>query len=203
MGVLLAAVDVDGLNEDKIAELDLDLGRGNDENGQALCPPEPPAAVKVNKEALFASLYGGSSDGSNIAAAGAVAALAASSARYKDAGGNAVSVDLNVVFEFNSSVISTNFDGEIGNSAAVIRDNPGLQAIVEGHSDSTGTPEYNKRLSERRAASVRDMLINEHGISPDQVKAVGFGLERPVADNATKEGRERNRRVELVLRAAN
>jgi adhesin transport system outer membrane protein len=203
MGVLLSAVDVNGLNEDKIAELELDLGRGNDENGQALCPPEPPRAVEVDKEALFASLYGGSSGETDTAAAGAVAALAASSARYKDAGGNAVSVDLNVLFEFNSSVISSNFDGELGNSAAVIRDNPGVQAIVEGHTDSIGTPEYNKWLSERRAESVRDMLINEHGISPDQVKAVGFGLERPVADNATKEGRDRNRRVELVLRAAN
>jgi adhesin transport system outer membrane protein len=202
MGVLLAAVDVNGLNEDRIAELELDLTRGNDENGQALCPPEPPAAVTVDKEALFASLYGDSSSDADAGAAVAVAALAASSARYKDAGGNAVSVDLNVLFEFNSSVISSNFDQEIANSAAVIRDNPGVQAIVEGHTDNTGTPEYNKWLSERRAESVRGMLINEHGISPDQVKAVGFGLERPVADNATNEGREINRRVELVLRAA-
>ncbi len=203
IGVLLSAVDVDGLNEEKIAEMELDFTRGNDENGQPLCPPEPPAAVVVDKEALFASLYGDSGAEADAAAAGAVAALAASSARYKDAGGNAVSVDLNVLFEFNSSVISSSFDEEIAKASAVIRDNPGVQAIVEGHTDSTGTPEYNKWLSERRAESVRDMMINEHGISPDQVKAVGFGLERPVADNATREGRERNRRVELVLRAAN
>ena len=155
----------------------------------------------LDKEALFASLYGGSSS-DNTAAAGAVAALAASSARYKDAGGNVVTVELNVLFEFNSSVISSNFDEEIANAAAVIRDNPGVQAIVEGHTDSTGEPEYNLWLSERRAEAVRDMLINDHGISPSQIQAIGFGLQRPIADNGTAAGRERNRRVELSLRAA-
>ena len=202
MGMLLSAVSVTGLNVDKIAELELDFDRGNDENGQPLCPPEAPGAVVIDKEALFASLYGGSDSGNNAAAAGAVAALAASSARYKDAGGNVVTVELNVLFEFNSSVISSNFDEEIANAAAVIRDNAGVQAIVEGHTDSTGTPEYNLWLSERRAEAVRDLLIKDHGISPSQVQAIGFGLQRPIADNGTAAGREANRRVELSLRAA-
>lgn len=182
MGLLLAAMDMDGLNADKLAELNLDLARGDDPNGQALCPPEPPPAVTVDKEALFASLVSGSN-------------------RYRNVGENRVAVELDVRFAHNSSVITHDFDTEIANAAAFLRDNPGVTAVVEGYTDATGPDDYNQWLSERRAAAVRALLIDKHGIGAEQVRAVGYGEAKPVADNATAEGRARNRRVDLVLDA--
>lgn len=72
---------------------------------------------------------------------------------------------------------------------------------VEGHTDSRGSDAYNQKLSERRANAVRSYLI-AHGISEDKVDAVGMGETAPVADNATKEGRAQNRRVEFHLDVA-
>ena len=182
MGLLLAAMDVDGLNAEKIRELDLNLGRGDDENGQPLCPAEAPEAIEVDADALFAELTG-------------------TSDRYRSVGASKVALELQVQFEINSSEISSSFDSEISNAAAFLKENPGVTAVVEGHTDTTGSPAYNQWLSDRRAANVRTMLLDEHGINPEQVTAVGFGQDSPVGDNDTKAGRESNRRVELVLSA--
>jgi adhesin transport system outer membrane protein len=185
MGLLLAAMDVDGLNTDKIKELKLDLDRGEDGNGQPLCPPEVPTVVEVNGDEVFDRLTG-------------------SSDRYRSVGGEGeskVALELQVQFALNSSVISSSFDSEIANAAEFLQSNPGVTAVVEGHADTTGTPEYNQWLSERRANAVRKMLIDDHGISAEQITAVGYGEDRPVGDNSTLAGRESNRRVELVLSA--
>ncbi len=74
----------------------------------------------------------------------------------------------------------------------------GLRLAVEGHTDSVGSDEYNRRLSEQRADAVRDYLVQQ-GISPDAITASGFGKSEPVASNDTPEGRQQNRRVELVV----
>ncbi|MFU8765090.1 MAG: TolC family outer membrane protein [Haliea sp.] len=183
MGLLRSAMSVNGLNEEQIAQYNLELARGDDPDGQALCPPEAPRMVEVDKEALMARL---SSSGSNTS-------------RYRDVGENRVAVSLNVQFAINSSIITSDFDEEIGRAAAFLKDNPGVVAIVEGHTDSTGTAEYNQWLSDRRANSVRKMLIEKHGVRESQISAVGFGQNRPIADNNTLEGRTLNRRVDLVL----
>ena len=75
---------------------------------------------------------------------------------------------------------------------------PELNLRIEGHTDSTGSDEYNQRLSERRAGSVKDFLAG-HGIAMDRMVAVGYGENRPVEDNSTKDGRQKNRRVEIVI----
>ena len=69
---------------------------------------------------------------------------------------------------------------------------------MEGHTDSVGGEDYNQRLSEQRAAAVRDYLV-QNGISMNNVSALGFGKTRPVASNDTASGRQMNRRVELVV----
>jgi len=68
--------------------------------------------------------------------------------------------------------------------------------LVEGHTCSLGPAEYNQDLSERRARSVADHLVSL-GVRPEVIQFAGYGEERPIADNATREGRERNRRVEV------
>jgi len=69
--------------------------------------------------------------------------------------------------------------------------------LVEGHTCSIGPADYNQGLSERRAAAVAEYLVSQ-GIRPDAIRQVGFGETRPAADNATRAGREQNRRVELT-----
>jgi outer membrane protein OmpA-like peptidoglycan-associated protein len=75
---------------------------------------------------------------------------------------------------------------------------PTLKLQVEGHTDSIGSDDYNQQLSEARAEAVRDYLIQQ-GISAGQITAKGMGKTQPIASNDTPEGRQQNRRVELVL----
>jgi OOP family OmpA-OmpF porin len=80
-----------------------------------------------------------------------------------------------------------------------MRENRDTNAQLEGHSDDRGTAAYNQALSERRAYSVRDYLIDEADIDPRRITAVGYGESRPAASNDTDSGRQRNRRVEAVI----
>jgi outer membrane protein OmpA-like peptidoglycan-associated protein len=82
--------------------------------------------------------------------------------------------------------------------AGIVSGHPGLRLDVEGHTDSVGGDEYNQGLSEQRGAAVRDYLTHE-GMAASSVTAKGFGKTQPVASNETAEGRQQNRRVELVI----
>jgi outer membrane protein OmpA-like peptidoglycan-associated protein len=82
--------------------------------------------------------------------------------------------------------------------AGIVLGHPGLRLDVEGHTDSVGGDEYNQRLSEQRGAAVRDYLVQQ-GMPVSSVTAKGFGKTQPVASNDTAEGRQQNRRVELVV----
>lgn len=81
----------------------------------------------------------------------------------------------------------------------VLREFPEAPVTVEGHTDSQGNPEFNHALSQRRAIAVREYLLAAMPISSDRISAVGYGETRPIATNATAEGRERNRRIEVLL----
>lgn len=70
--------------------------------------------------------------------------------------------------------------------------------VITGHTDSTGSRAYNQKLSERRAAAVRDYMISR-GVNPALLTAIGAGEDQPIADNSTKEGRAMNRRVEIEI----
>jgi outer membrane protein OmpA-like peptidoglycan-associated protein len=82
--------------------------------------------------------------------------------------------------------------------AGIVSGYPGLKLDVEGHTDSVGGDEYNQRLSEQRGAAVRDFLIQQ-GMVVTSVTTQGFGKTQPVASNDTAEGRQQNRRVEIVI----
>jgi len=79
---------------------------------------------------------------------------------------------------------------------STLKDNTTVSVAVEGHTDSVGTDAYNQRLSQRRAASVREYLV-AHGVSASRLSVAGFGEAKPVASNTTADGRAQNRRVEL------
>jgi outer membrane protein OmpA-like peptidoglycan-associated protein len=82
--------------------------------------------------------------------------------------------------------------------AGIVSGHPGLRLAVEGYTDSVGGDEYNQRLSEQRGASVRDYLVQQ-GMPGSSVTTKGFGKSEPVASNDTAQGRQQNRRVELVI----
>ncbi len=82
----------------------------------------------------------------------------------------------------------------------VLKDRSAIHVRIEGHTDSRGGDRYNKQLSDRRAKSVRRYLIGQ-GIDADRMEAIGYGEERPIADNRTKSGRAMNRRVEFFITA--
>jgi OOP family OmpA-OmpF porin len=104
-------------------------------------------------------------------------------------------IDLTVQFDFDQSVVKPEFFEDIRRVADFLAANDDVVAVVEGHTDSAGSDEYNQGLSERRAAAVRQVLIERFGVSAARVTSVGFGESRPVTSNASAEGRAQNRRV--------
>jgi len=112
-----------------------------------------------------------------------------------------VRVELDVKFDFDKALVKPESQGDIQNLADFMRQYPQTSTKVEGHTDSVGSDAYNQRLSERRANAVKQVLVNQYGIDPSRVDSAGYGKSRPIADNATKEGRALNRRVEAKVEA--
>jgi len=104
----------------------------------------------------------------------------------------------NVTFQTNSSDLNPQFFGVLDSVALVLKEYDKTVIQVVGHTDSTGSAEYNQALSERRASTVAT-YINTRGIDQQRILAFGRGLTQPIADNSTAEGRAMNRRVELTL----
>lgn len=102
-----------------------------------------------------------------------------------------------ITFDVGKSVIRPESMGEINRIVNLMTDNPDLKFSVEGHTDSTGNAAANQTLSEARSKAVVDKLV-EMGVAADRLKSAGKGQSAPIADNATDEGRAKNRRVEFV-----
>jgi outer membrane protein OmpA-like peptidoglycan-associated protein len=103
-----------------------------------------------------------------------------------------------VLFETNSFTLRPRARESLAKFAGILLAYPELRLEVDGHTDSTGSDEYNQQLSEKRATSVRDYLVQQ-GVPISAVAVMGFGKTKPIASNATASGRQQNRRVELVV----
>jgi outer membrane protein OmpA-like peptidoglycan-associated protein len=103
-----------------------------------------------------------------------------------------------VLFDTGKYTLKPGAKEKLAKVSGILLAHPGLMLEIEGHTDSVGGEEYNQTLSEHRAEAVRDYLVGQ-GIQPDTVSAKGFGKTKPVASNDTPEGRQQNRRVELVV----
>ncbi len=104
----------------------------------------------------------------------------------------------NITFETNSANVNSSFYPVLNSVTLVLNEFEKTLIQVAGHTDSTGSAEYNQRLSERRAESIRDYFISRQ-IPPVRIQTFGRGEMDPVASNDTPEGRQQNRRVELIL----
>ena len=116
----------------------------------------------------------------------------------KDTARGVVSQMSDVLFDVNKATLKTDAQIRLAKISGIILSYPDLRLEIDGYTDSTGTPQWNQTLSEKRAASVRDFLVSQ-GVPIDNVTAKGMGQENPIAPNTTAAGRKMNRRVELVL----
>lgn len=103
-----------------------------------------------------------------------------------------------ILFDSGSDRVRGESKPTLDQIAAMLRGHPELSLTIEGHTDNVGNAASNQSLSERRAAAVRQMLITKYQIAASRLASKGFGATKPAASNDTPEGRQQNRRVELV-----
>jgi outer membrane protein OmpA-like peptidoglycan-associated protein len=106
-----------------------------------------------------------------------------------------------ILFDFNSYALRPESRDTLRELANNFRQYPDEQISVEGHTDNVGSDDYNQRLSQQRADSVRNYLVDQ-GVPNERVTSAGFGKSQPKAGNDTPEGRQLNRRVEIHIRSA-
>ncbi len=110
-----------------------------------------------------------------------------------------VALPSGILFDVDKSDVKPDARGSIATAAEVLVKYPDTYVTVEGHTDSTGSHEYNQALSERRARAVHDLLVRG-GVPPARLSVKGYGETDPIQDNSTPEGRAANRRVQLEIR---
>jgi len=114
--------------------------------------------------------------------------------------GGKVKIKEQVFFETAKDKIKTESFPILNDVAKLLIDNPHIGSIViEGHTDDRGKDDYNKELSQKRAEAVRTYLI-DRGVEDTRLTAIGYGEERPIESNDTKEGQAKNRRVEFTIK---
>ena len=101
------------------------------------------------------------------------------------------------LFDFDKAEVKPIFFPMLDHIAKILKDNPKMTVQLEGHTDSVGTEKYNQGLSERRANAIKNALVNGAKADANRLKAVGYGETKPIMTNDNKEGRAKNRRVDL------
>jgi outer membrane protein OmpA-like peptidoglycan-associated protein len=115
--------------------------------------------------------------------------------------GIAITFDSGLLFGFDSAQLQNDARDNLSKLATSLREYPESEILIVGHTDSIGNENYNMGLSERRAQSARNFLVNE-GVPTDRVRIEGRGELEPIATNETDAGRSENRRVEVAIFAS-
>ncbi len=110
-----------------------------------------------------------------------------------------VALPSGILFDVNKDAVKPEAKTSLAKAAEILVKYPDTYITVEGHTDSTGSAQLNQDLSERRALHVRDVL-SQDGVPVERLSVKGYGASDPIADNATAEGRQANRRVQLEIR---
>ena len=104
-----------------------------------------------------------------------------------------------IQFKFDSAKIDQSYMAVLDEVAAAVSQNPDAFVILEGRTDSAGDKDYNVRLGERRIEAVRRYLAIDKGLPIYKIQEISFGSEKPIAENKTKDGREKNRAVRMSV----
>jgi OOP family OmpA-OmpF porin len=110
-----------------------------------------------------------------------------------------VCMTLKIEFDFDKYDVKPKYHDVIGKVAEFLKKYPETTAVIEGHTDNRGSYKYNIKLSERRADSVRNYLVEKFGINAERLTPKGYGYTKPIASNKTAEGRQKNRRVDAII----
>lgn len=110
-----------------------------------------------------------------------------------------MTIDLEILFETDKSTVRPVYYAKTTELVAFMKQHPNAVVTIEGHTDSRGQDDYNKALSQRRVNAVKEILINEFGVAPERINAIGYGESQPRASNDTEAGRQFNRRVVAVV----
>jgi outer membrane protein OmpA-like peptidoglycan-associated protein len=103
-----------------------------------------------------------------------------------------------VLFDPGQSDLRPEAREDLAKLSGIVLNYPSLRLTIEGHTDNTGSAETNQALSHQRANAVRDYLVKQ-GLDAGSLSAQGLGQNNPIADNGTDEGRQKNRRVEIIV----
>jgi outer membrane protein OmpA-like peptidoglycan-associated protein len=106
---------------------------------------------------------------------------------------------LKIEFDYDKSDIKPKYHHVIEKVAEFLKKHPDATAVIEGHTDNRGSYAYNIKLSERRADSVRNYLIEKFGVAPERLSTKGYGYTKPIASNKTAAGRQKNRRIDAQI----
>jgi len=115
------------------------------------------------------------------------------------------SINLHLEFDTAQSAVKEQYHSHIKKLADLMKKSPDSRVVIQGHTDNLdkfNNPDNNIKLSQARADSVRQYLIDKFGINAARIKAIGYGPNQPIADNATLEGQKKNRRVEAVIQTS-
>jgi len=165
---------------------------------QAQPAPAPVAAAPAPAAAAPAAASSSASSAAAVVPAAALAAVPASQNKPM----RTVTVSGDAFFDTNKATFRKEAQPELEKISARVRNVTSVEAVqITGFTDNTGAADYNQKLSEARASTVRDFLV-KNGIDPSKITIVGRGMNDPVADNSTKEGRAKNRRVEVIVKGA-
>jgi OOP family OmpA-OmpF porin len=160
--------------------------------------PAPVAAAPAPAAAAPAAASSSASSAAAVVPAAALAAVPASQNKPM----RTVTVSGDAFFDTNKATFRKEAQPELEKISARVRNVTSVEAVqITGFTDNTGAADYNQKLSEARASTVRDFLV-KNGIDPSKITIVGRGMNDPVADNSTKEGRAKNRRVEVMVKGA-
>jgi OOP family OmpA-OmpF porin len=106
---------------------------------------------------------------------------------------------MNINFDTNRSNIKPRYNGVLQGAGEQLKKTPEAKGVISGHADSRGSKAYNQKLSQRRAVSAKKYIVRKTGISPKKIAVKAYGSSKPVASNATRKGRAKNRRVEVQI----
>ena len=111
-------------------------------------------------------------------------------------------VTLPIEFDIDRAIIRPQYRDDVARVGDFMKKYPTTTAVIEGHTDNVGSYDHNMELSQKRAESVVNYLVENFGIDRARLSAKGYGFSRPVADNSSNEGRQKNRRIEAIIDCA-
>ena len=129
----------------------------------------------------------------------AASSVASLDKQFQNRSNYQVSVQKSVTFKFDSADLAKADKSPLDEVASALQANPHAIIVLEGHTDNTGNAEYNVKLGERRVDAVRRYLAVEKNVPVYKIEEISFGADRPLAPNNTKDGREQNRAVNIMV----